>query len=274
VPPRDDDQGLIINGGSDVTVQEPANSQILMAQRQWDQWNQAFTRVTFTSNTAGTSTAGNIWRFENPIDTRYSGTTSTSDTIFLGDTTTGNNIEIHGDLRIVPDNSVPWNPGVVLPYDVPSIPAELFQPGIRTPRLSPEQRERRQRANAAWLRAEQLLRKYLTREQRRELVHDGLFHVQSGDRRYRISKGRIGNVEWVDREGNVLQRYCCHVRDLVPTYDNLLAQMLLLIHDERRFIETANVHYRRDKIVHPFEQKKPGMFDSVMLWPQNNFVAA
>lgn len=260
---------------NDISIHPDPDAPILMAQGQWDHWNREFDRVTFTSGASGT--AGNVWLFENNANTDFGITSSnsTSNTVVLDPNTfSTDSIEIRGDLRIVTNNGIPWNPGVVLPYDAPSIPADQFRPGLRTPRLTAAQRERRHKSNAAWLRAEQLLRKYLSREQRRELVVEGRFHVQSGDRRYRISKGRIGNVEWVDREGDVLQRYCCHVRDMVPTYDNLLAQMLLLIHDERRFIETANIHWRRDKIKHPFEIKRHGMFDNIAVWDAPAVIAA
>lgn len=96
-------------------------------------------------------------------------------------------------------------------------------------------------------RAELLLMDNLTDEQRIEWAEKKQFHIDIGERRYRIWRGRAGNVELV--RGHEMRshyrpgrpRYCCHVVAGVPDADNVLAQKLLLESDEQRFLEMANV---------------------------------
>jgi len=256
------DQGLVFTA--------PTNRvDTLVAESQWNQWNRDFGRVTFTTATSGT--AGSIWLFSDHRDATDSGTAANpanyasslaASNFFSTDSTdsilihTNPNLEIHGNVRIVPNHYIDWTPGTILPHDAYSIPAEIYRPGVEFPRLSAEQRAEykrqrqesrawKQQSNTAWLRAEQLLRKFLTRDQRRDWVQSGEFFLHVGDRRYRISKGRSGNIALVDGGGAALEKYCCHPEAMVPTCDTLLSQMMMLLHAEAEFHRITNVTFRR-----------------------------
>ena len=111
-----------------------------------------------------------------------------------------------------------------------------------------ERRRRITRINkrtTAEQRARQLLLIALDRDQRRDLARYDYFYTNVGPRRYKIAKGRSGNVHLVDREGNELVRYCAHPSEMVPDYDTMLAQLLTLRHNEAGFLAIANVHWRR-----------------------------
>lgn len=94
-------------------------------------------------------------------------------------------------------------------------------------------------------RAEKLLRECLSPRQAAELQRQGHFHVEviglnGAIRRYRIERGRSGNVKQVDEQGRVLKRLCLHPIESVPDADTMLAQKLLLETDEEQFLQTAN----------------------------------
>ena len=121
--------------------------------------------------------------------------------------------------------------------------------------LTPEERERReqqrqeaeqhrqererQRAEANQ-KAEELLQGVLTQEQREQLEAMAAFEVETERARYRIRRGRSGNVQELDVEGRVVARYCIHPREAVPDADTMLAQKLLLEVDEAAFLRIAN----------------------------------
>jgi len=104
-----------------------------------------------------------------------------------------------------------------------------------------EERKIREEAHE---RAEKLLLGFLDRKQRKDWVKGGRFYLYSGKKRYRIKRGRAGNVELVDRKGEVLERYCCHPVQHVPEADCALSQMLALQYNEEHFLKLANVHHR------------------------------
>jgi hypothetical protein len=93
-----------------------------------------------------------------------------------------------------------------------------------------------------------LLLKFLTDDQRAEFHASGFFHVRGGStgRRYRIKRGRVGNIDWIDDEG-IVKRYCAHPVAECPDEDTMLAQALHLgsAANEESFIKIANVHYSR-----------------------------
>lgn len=93
-------------------------------------------------------------------------------------------------------------------------------------------------------RADKLLHECLSPEQSEELRNNGHFHLEvfSGDvrRRYRINRGRAGNVLQVDDSGRVLKRLCIHPIEMVPDGDTMLAQKLFLEGAEEEFLRVAN----------------------------------
>lgn len=110
-------------------------------------------------------------------------------------------------------------------------------------RVRREDEERRARVAVINKRAEELLYSVLDDEQRATYEKERYFDVYSGDRsrRYRIKKGWSGNVELIGPDGKAIERYCVHPREAVPEEDNLVAQMLMIEHEEQRFRATANI---------------------------------
>jgi hypothetical protein len=114
-------------------------------------------------------------------------------------------------------------------------------------RAERERRVREQEAEraAAKVRANSLLLSLLNEDQKRDWVEKGHFYLHVGDRKYRIKRGRSGNVELVDSNNEPLERYCAHPIPNVPDEDTAVAQMMHLMYDEDRFIGLANVHYTK-----------------------------
>lgn len=114
-------------------------------------------------------------------------------------------------------------------------------------RLRAERAERaaleRRIAEEANARAEQLLLAVLSAEQR-ETYHRGRYIIVIGrsGRRYRVRRGRVGNVDVIGRNGHIESRLCAHPAVWTPEQDVMLAQMLHLQHDDDEFCRTANVH--------------------------------
>jgi hypothetical protein len=98
----------------------------------------------------------------------------------------------------------------------------------------------RARRSAAEVKAEELLRSCLSREQDEELSRSGWFYVPVEDRVYRIERGHAGNVVLLDGGGKAVERFCIHPSG-VPAADAMLAQKLLLESDERKFRSIANI---------------------------------
>lgn len=99
----------------------------------------------------------------------------------------------------------------------------------------------------ARIRAEALLLDHLTPDQRDEYRRDGRFHLLVGERRYRITRGRSGNVRLIEERAGAeveVESYCIHPEALVPDEDTMLAQKLLLEADEAAFRRIANITRR------------------------------
>jgi hypothetical protein len=92
--------------------------------------------------------------------------------------------------------------------------------------------------------AEALLRCLLREDQRAQYERERAFEVVTskggGTRRYRLRKGRTGNVFLVNEHGREVESYCIHPNENVPDADNLIAQKLLLEADETEFLRIAN----------------------------------
>jgi hypothetical protein len=127
-------------------------------------------------------------------------------------------------------------------------------------RVTPEQREAAQalaeRRAAETLRiegekklarqkAQALLEQHLDEAQRAQLRANGFFELtaisKNGERRrYRIHRGRHGNVRRLDEQGREVKRYCIHPMIACPDEDTMLTQKLWLENDEELFLRTAN----------------------------------
>ena len=89
--------------------------------------------------------------------------------------------------------------------------------------------------------ARKLLLEHLRPEQAASFEKDEHFEVLAmSGRRYRIKLGWGGNSEELNDVRKVVNRFCIHPREQVPHHDNMLAQKLLIEHDEERFLDIAN----------------------------------
>lgn len=123
----------------------------------------------------------------------------------------------------------------------PPTEAELAAQATRQRERAKELKDREKERATAEKKAHRLLRYHLTPEQRREYQREDSFRIEVNGRCYRIRKGRAGNVDLIDAEGNRLRNYCIHPTAQVPNEDTMLAQKLLLEADEAAFLRTANM---------------------------------
>jgi len=94
-------------------------------------------------------------------------------------------------------------------------------------------------ARVVGARARRLLMSVLSPAQRQTYEDKRYFDVQVAGKVYRIHQGTHGNVRELGPDGR--ERYLwCAQPDHVPTEDAMLAQMLLLKHDEAAFRRVAN----------------------------------
>jgi hypothetical protein len=130
---------------------------------------------------------------------------------------------------------------------VPLTPEQTRERAAAIERLRAEQAQRsaveRQVALEANARAELLLVGMLTAEQR-ETYSQARFIIVVGrsGRRYRVRRGRVGNVDVIGPNGHIESRLCAHPGIWTPDPDVMLAQLLHLQHDDDAFCRTANVH--------------------------------
>lgn len=110
-----------------------------------------------------------------------------------------------------------------------------------------EQQQRNEAAAAARriaiAKADQLLESVLDEVQRQHFkATDSFLVVGRSGKLYRIRRGRSGNVDEVEPNGRVVQRYCAHPVEFVPDGDTMVAQKLMLECDEDAFLRMANRH--------------------------------
>lgn len=140
-----------------------------------------------------------------------------------------------------------------------SVTSWHYPPRIRTVRvhdtdpIPQDTREliasRQREHEAAIAAAEELLREHLdpVQLQSYESLQHFLVNAPSG-RTYRIRKGISGNVDVLDKHGDIAGRYCIHPDISVPPQDNMLAQKLFIEHDEPAFRRIGNYTPRREII--------------------------
>lgn len=106
--------------------------------------------------------------------------------------------------------------------------------------------ERRAQAET---RSQELLMSLLTPEQQRDWTGSGRFYVHVGDKRYRIRRGRHGNIDLVNERDEALENYCVPIADnRLPDGDCIAAQLLSLRWDQDYFFRKANrTTYRRPR---------------------------
>lgn len=92
---------------------------------------------------------------------------------------------------------------------------------------------------AAEVRAEELLIACLSPEQIKQYQQNGYFEADVNDKKYRIKKGRSGNVYLIEA-GKPKYKYCAHPSTWTPDQDVMLSQLLMLQTNEQKFLSTAN----------------------------------
>lgn len=111
-------------------------------------------------------------------------------------------------------------------------------------RLEEEQRrkaeEEQKKVAEAKAKAESLLKSCLNPQQLEELERFNFFHLYVGNKKYRIVRGRAGNVKLINEQGSIVKTLCCHPKDRVPDADTMLAQKLMLETNEQEFLRIAN----------------------------------
>jgi hypothetical protein len=104
-----------------------------------------------------------------------------------------------------------------------------------------------QRREQAIRRSRELLRACLEAEQLNQFDSTGFFLVRGRLYDYRINHGRTANVDLIERDGRCMRRLCFYPvvgggRDLLPVFDVMLAQKLMLESDEERALAIAVDH--------------------------------
>jgi hypothetical protein len=200
--------------------------------------------VTYTTTTAGACGA-QTWTIWVVGDSGTSATTNTITTTSNHIWTAWNSASTASTMTITSNGTdattwTVWN-------EVVSAPARRISAEERRRWRAREQEQRRRHEEEqrerkeAEAKAETLLLKALTPEQREDYRRRKCFHLHTGGKRYRIERGWQGNVKLVDDAERQLASYCIHPRDhRIPVADNLLAQKLLLEADEQEFRRIAN----------------------------------
>lgn len=103
---------------------------------------------------------------------------------------------------------------------------------------------REQREGAA-ARARELLVSFLTKPQRREFAkHKAVTIIGASGQVYRITYGKIANIEVLAPGGRLLHRLCVHPENPeLPVEDVMLSQLLHLRADEDVLVRRANIHH-------------------------------
>lgn len=103
-------------------------------------------------------------------------------------------------------------------------------------------REQERKQKEANKKADNLLKSLLTPEQIKELDEHSCFIVPSpsGDKFYRIKRGRAGNIEELNQKREAVATLCIHPRESVPNADTMLAQKLMIETNEDEFLRIAN----------------------------------
>lgn len=102
--------------------------------------------------------------------------------------------------------------------------------------------EQQRQQEIALEKSKQLLLDSLDEPNQERLHRDRQIHVWSkSGKSFRIKCGRQHNIFEMDAEGKDIREYCIHVKDVVPNFDNMLAQKLMLESYEEEFLRVANV---------------------------------
>ena len=150
-----------------------------------------------------------------------------------------------------------WNTWVTAPVH-PRAPAETdaqraLRESAAREAAAARQREAEARARIqreADDRAKRLLVRLLSASQRHEMEQGGSFTVTApSGNRYRIDPGRAGNVYRLGVDGVWIEKLCIHQEAMVPVWDTMLMQKLLIETAEGAFRSVANITERSGHVV-------------------------
>lgn len=154
------------------------------------------------------------------------------------------------------DTTLPTTSANVTVFNPP-----LWQPRQRSPeeiQRDLQEAERRRRQAAAYevelekarIEAHCLLDSILDDMQKKCLKEKDWFLVigRSG-KIYRLRRGRIGNIDMIAPDGNVIGRFCIHPGQHLPNADDLVAQKLHLETDDDGLIRRANRHLVNPEVI-------------------------
>lgn len=193
----------------------------------WDSWNDGYTSTTASSRDY-------IWTY-------WSGTSSTSSTTYTSTTETWSNwIAVYETTtgRLVRHVEPP--PQQILTAE------QIRAQDERMAQYRREAAARQAERDKAIETARRLLMENLTPEQLEQFKRDQSFVVVGRNhRRFRIREGRSANVDVINPDGRISHRLCAHPQEQVPDFDTMLAQKLMLEHDDEHFMRLANHHERR-----------------------------
>jgi hypothetical protein len=99
--------------------------------------------------------------------------------------------------------------------------------------------EREKKAAEAREKSKQLLISLLDKQQAEDLEKKGSFgFVSDSGKVYTIQNGMSNNI--IQQDGEKKTRLCCHIKDNVPMYDHMAAQLIWLKFCEDEFVKMAN----------------------------------
>ncbi len=130
-----------------------------------------------------------------------------------------------------------WSEGVALTQEAVHRQQEMFA------RQAEIQKEADAKRAVAEERAKKLLITQLDERQAEQFHKTKTIDVISrhSRRTYRLRYAWTGNVDVISPEGKVIERMCIHPSVHVPMPDHLLAQKLMIEHDEESFRKIANI---------------------------------
>lgn len=94
-------------------------------------------------------------------------------------------------------------------------------------------------AAKARARAEKILVRHLSEDQKKVLAEKGYFEEEINGKTYRIWRGTHGNIKELDKDKQEVAQLCVQPAG-VPTEDAMLAQLLWLRADEKALLRVAN----------------------------------
>lgn len=117
-------------------------------------------------------------------------------------------------------------------------------------RFRQEEEEKNRRIREAYGRAMDLLKGFLSNEQRDSLEKSKFFYVTApSGRRYRIDEGTHGNLKVVNKEGRVIERLCVQPNG-VPAGDAMLTQKFMIETAEDVLRRHANITLETGRIIY------------------------